>query len=225
MLKKIIKLNIVDKIWISNNIKNKCIIDNILSAIEKNSKILIFAHFEKSLSIIKQLLSDNKIEFDIINNSMNLKYILTPVHDNSTLNNISLSLAHYLPIFKNQQGYYLSDTPLDIILTEHHPLKEKDDQIIHYVKNISKKYNVYIHSSLEEPLFKYFGSEKIIKTMRRIQADDNEPIESELITSSLNRARIRLKRIINNVDSIHSVEEWFRSNLNQSDLTRLLKNL
>ncbi len=97
----------------------------------------------------------------------------------------------------------------EIVFIEHHPLAEKE--IIFFKQfNLSK---AIVLSSLDEPFFKQFGSENILRILEKIGMQPNEQIEHSLITTSIKRAQDKIATQILLDQSANSQEEWLIKNI------------
>ncbi len=96
-----------------------------------------------------------------------------------------------------------------IVFTEHYPIHQKE---IELVKNWTQnKYLVY--NSLDEPLFKHFGSEKMLPIMKMLGMKEDEAIEHSMVTKSITRAQEKIGSKVNLEMTANSQQEWFVKNL------------
>jgi len=95
------------------------------------------------------------------------------------------------------------------VFLEHFPLYAKEEEL---VKNWDvKKLDVY--NSLDEPLFKYFGGDKIIALMKQMGIKEEEVIEHSLISKSIRNGQENLAKKINFEQSASSQKEWIEKNI------------
>ena len=95
------------------------------------------------------------------------------------------------------------------IFAEHYPLSEKEIEL--FEKLELKKITVLSH--LNEPLFKHFGSEKIIQMLHQLGLNEEESLEHAMITSAIVNAQHSLSKQVL-IDSLAtSQEEWMRKNV------------
>lgn len=97
----------------------------------------------------------------------------------------------------------------EIILLEHYPLLQKEIDFI----NIYQLNKLTVYSSLEEPIFKYFGGEKIISLMKSMGWKENESLIHPLISKSLKNAQRKIASKILVELPAHSQAEWMEKNL------------
>jgi len=97
-------------------------------------------------------------------------------------------------------------TDKTLILLEHYPLPEKEAAIL---SSLAPK-QIIVLSALDEPLFMYFGGERLIGLMEKLGMAPGETIEHSMITASIKRAQEKLSSKITVDFSARSQEEWFR---------------
>jgi hypothetical protein len=97
-----------------------------------------------------------------------------------------------------------------IILAEHYPLQQKENEFFQKL-NLQE---AEIWSALDEPLFKHFGSEKIIQMMKQLGMKENEAIENTMISKAILSIQEKIsKKII--IDQVaQSQNDWLQRNFN-----------
>lgn len=110
-----------------------------------------------------------------------------------------------IPILHASDFSDLSASNATVIVLEHHPFVHKEDGILSagYPKEI------LVLSALEEPLFTYFGGERIISLMQKMGMGESETIEHKMISSSILRAQQKISEKVISDFSAKSMEEWF----------------
>jgi len=95
------------------------------------------------------------------------------------------------------------------IFAEHYPLRTKE---VALVENWDQK-KIFVYSGLDEPLFKYYGGEKIRYLMTKMGVDETEAIEHPLISKSIFNIQEKTGKKIISEQFASSQEEWFNKNL------------
>jgi hypothetical protein len=95
------------------------------------------------------------------------------------------------------------------VFTEHFPLHAKEIALVMHwpVKNIM------VYSAMDEPLFKHFGSEKMIPLMKLLGMKENEVIEHSFVTQSIIKGQNKIAAMVSFEQSANSQEEWLERNL------------
>ncbi|MCU0403803.1 MAG: hypothetical protein MUE99_04580 [Chitinophagaceae bacterium] len=101
-----------------------------------------------------------------------------------------------------------------VIVLEHHPLLHKEEWIL----NSSYPKEVLVLSGLDEPLFNYFGGERIVALMQKMGMNETETVEHTLINSSILRAQQKISEKVSGDFSAKSQQEWFRFSGLQNEL-------
>ena len=96
-----------------------------------------------------------------------------------------------------------------LVFIEHHPLAEKERNTF---DSLAEK-NIIVYSSLDEPLFTYFGGERISALLSTMGLDENEAISHPMITKSIRNIQEKLAGQVSLEQSAHSMEEWMKKNV------------
>ena len=95
------------------------------------------------------------------------------------------------------------------VFAEHYPLHEKE---IDLIKNWQSE-KIVVFSALDEPLFKHFGSDKIIPIMKMLGMKEDEVIEHDLVSKSIIKGQAKIAQQVTLEQSAASQEEWMRKNI------------
>ncbi len=94
------------------------------------------------------------------------------------------------------------------VFAEHYPLSSRETALFQSLQ-LEK---AIIYSSLREPLFTRFGSDKIIGLMRQLGMKEDELIEHTMISSAIRRAQEKIEAKNGPDLGARSQEEWMRLN-------------
>ena len=95
------------------------------------------------------------------------------------------------------------------VFAEHYPLHSKEEAL--YKKLNLEKAEVF--SSLNEPLFKMFGADKIIQLMKQLGIKEDEVIEHTMISKSIRNAQDKIEKKVLLEQTAHSQQDWLIKNL------------
>ncbi len=95
------------------------------------------------------------------------------------------------------------------VFTEHYPLHAKELEL---VKNWNKE-KVIVFSALDEPLFKHFGSDKVVPMIKMLGMKEDEPIEHNLVTKSIIKGQEKIAGLVGMEQSANSQAEWMEKNI------------
>jgi hypothetical protein len=95
------------------------------------------------------------------------------------------------------------------VFVEHYPLHTNE---IDLIKNWGNE-KIIVFSALDEPLFKHFGSEKLIPLMKMLGMKEDEVIEHNMVTKSIIKGQEKIAQQVTLEQSATSQEEWMRKNI------------
>ncbi len=95
------------------------------------------------------------------------------------------------------------------VFCEHYPLHEKEMEL---VRNWPQKEFV-VYSAMDEPLFKHFGSEKMIPLMKMLGMKEEEAIEHAMVSKSIIKAQEKIATLVTLDQSADSQERWMEKNI------------
>lgn len=97
----------------------------------------------------------------------------------------------------------------EIIFLEHYPLRAKEMQLLQTAA--PQKYIVY--NALEEPLFQIFGGQRIIELVKKMGMADDEILEHNMISKSIQNAQEKIAEKVILERSARSQKEWLDLNV------------
>ena len=97
----------------------------------------------------------------------------------------------------------------NLVFLEHYPIRSKEEEFIQKAEPTK----VFYLSSLDEPLFKQFGGEKVIQMMKNLGMKEDEFIEHPMISKAIESAQRKIAEKISVENSANSTVEWFERNL------------
>lgn len=95
------------------------------------------------------------------------------------------------------------------VFVEHYPLHSKELEL---VKNWEKE-KIVVFSALDEPLFKHFGSDKVIPMIKLLGMKEDEAIEHSMVTKSIIKGQEKIAGMISMEQSAGSQAEWMAKNI------------
>lgn len=95
------------------------------------------------------------------------------------------------------------------VFAEHYPLHEKEIELI---KNWDSE-KIVVFSAMDEPLFKHFGSDKIIPLMKMMGMKEDEVIEHNMVSKSIISGQEKIAKQVSLEQSANSQADWMTKNL------------
>lgn len=95
------------------------------------------------------------------------------------------------------------------VFVEHHPFHAKEMELI---KNWGAG-NIIVFSALDEPLFKHFGSDKVIPLMKIMGMKEDDAIEHSMVSKSIIKGQEKIAALVSLEQSANSQAEWMERNI------------
>jgi len=95
-----------------------------------------------------------------------------------------------------------------VVFAEHYPLRKIEDTLYQRL-NLAE---VNVLSALDEPLFNFFGGERLQEIVRKLGMGENEIVGYSMITSAIKRAQQKLEQRVVSEKKATSQEKWFELN-------------
>ena len=95
------------------------------------------------------------------------------------------------------------------VFVEHYPMHSKEEE---FVQHWEQK-NILVYSAMDEPLFKHFGSDKIIPMMKLMGMKEIEVIEHNMVSKSIIKGQQKIEEQVSMEQSASSQAEWMERNL------------
>jgi hypothetical protein len=96
-----------------------------------------------------------------------------------------------------------------VIFAEHYPLQKNEQELFQQLQLKEVK----VLSALDEPLFKKFGSDKIIQMLKTMGMKENDPLENQMISNAIKNAQQKLEKQVVIEHSAPSQRSWLEKNL------------
>ena len=190
-----------DKIWISSKVRDINLISKAKKSSSKN-KLVIVSSFEENLTHVTQL-------FQVIGLKVHRSHHLPDIagHDCPILLHSKLLVP--APEYAQAEGF-------EAIFLEHYPLPEKDKAILRKTQIVLGALSLEYYTSLDSPLFQFFGGQRIIEMLQKIGLEENETVEHSLISSSIKRAQEKLSKSVPVEYNAENEAEWYRINFREN---------
>lgn len=103
-------------------------------------------------------------------------------------------------------------TDKKVIFIEHYPLAQKEKELFEKLQLTE----VQVWSALDEPLFKEFGSDKIVQMMKQLGMKEDNVVEHSMISKSIHNAQEKIEKKIQAEQTCPSQKEWMEMNWRNS---------
>ena len=95
------------------------------------------------------------------------------------------------------------------VFVEHYPLHAKELELI---KNWDAG-QIIVFSAMDEPLFKHFGSDKLLPVMKMLGMKEDEVIEHNMVSKSILSGQEKIAALVSLEQSANSQAEWMERNI------------
>ena len=195
-----------DKVWFDEAQKLEHICADVCIVQANRGSVLVLSHFESTLASLTSALRQKGITFERF----------------SSLNPAELCLSApgkvwFAPVrafhVANETTITNQASKLVIIVAEHHPMHSRDQEILNAAGMLSCNTQLYFYFSLDDPVMKHFGTEKIKALFELLGIDKSECISHQLINTAVRTAQEKIEKQVGKDVPTHSAEDWFKYNL------------
>ncbi len=95
------------------------------------------------------------------------------------------------------------------VFLEHYPLNENELELVHNWQLT----NIPVFSAMDEPLFKHFGSDKMVPLIKLFGMKENEAIEHSYVTESIVKGQGKIANKVITEQTADSQAEWMIKNM------------
>lgn len=144
---------------------------------------------------------------ELVRENTNLIFVAWFEDSRKKLNELLLQHSYQNKVILYRQT--ISNQKQQYIFIEHYPLQQKERDLFKHLELTTAT----ILSSLDEPLFKQFGSENIATILQKMGMDTNEMIEHNMITMSIKRAQEKIAEKVLIDNTANNQADWLLKNM------------
>jgi hypothetical protein len=205
------KPSYTDRVWKTKKMAWRGMITDALTSITKNEVPIVFTFFEKEQEKILSFLSEIKVPYyplssELTGEAAQLEKIVF-VCDATFIQ--SSALMNLL------KGWH-SKGKVSFLFAGHYPLPSKEDQIVQKLQGVFPECPMIFYSSLDEPSFEIFGSDKIAGLLDKMGMKEEEAIEHTMVSQAMKRARTKVESGVTKEIITQSEQEWYAKNIRKS---------
>lgn len=197
-----------DKLWSERTRKYDGILEDSEDLIKEDHSVLIVFHFEETKDEIQTLLHNRKRAWNDLISAIDLSkwtdgYFsnkICMVRSDLIINSIS-----------ENDSVIQTHGKLYIIVAEHYPLLERDEDVIAWTQKISPC-TMCFHESLDSGLLRTFGSDKIASLLEKMSWDKNTFMSHSFITKAVENAQRKISERATGDVRAESDQKWFEYN-------------
>lgn len=200
-----------DSLWLTSAARYAGICRSIQEVEAGTDFVLVLAHFPATLDELKQALNEASIAHNGVGRTLSADTLQRHKATESGPRVLTGLVRQLQPDpFPNpnpdEQG------KLDCLVVERHFMRKHDDAVHEFTSSLGRPAAITFHLSLEDPLLRPIGGDWIQGVLRRLGAQENAPISSELIARRIPGAQERYARQTSEEQDADSAEQWLERN-------------
>jgi hypothetical protein len=208
------KPEITDTVWFAKPEKYIAIAYAAREAVASGRLVLVLAHFQTTLAEVGRVFDTNRLEQRI------QSHPFKPgpggiMRKRTDAGLVILSLSERIAPYHAPPEQECPADTLSIIVSEHYPIRDRDDSILAFAAACGLREPVAFHSSLEDSLFREFGSERYAEVLKALSRGSTEPMSGKPVTRAIRSAQDKVKKKAFGDQYVSSPEEWFTYNLHK----------
>lgn len=197
-----------DKVWRNKPMAWRGMITEALKALTKNEIAIVFTFFDKTQQEIADFLKQSdapyfQITAELTGEAARLEKVVF-LCDTGLIH--STALQGLLTTWSNK-------TKLTFLFAGHYPLPSKEKPIIQKLTTAFPKSEIIFCSSLDDPSFAIFGSDRMVDLLDKLGMKEDEAIEHAMVTKAMENARKKVESSVRSEIAANSEEEWFDKNM------------
>lgn len=171
----------------------------------------LFKKKEPSIHIINKVWMNENAKWNaclqLLIENQNLVFVTWFEDTRKKLNELLEQHHHQHKVIMYRQA--INSQKLNYVFAEHYPLYSKEVDLFKQLELTE----VTILSSLDEPLFKQFGSENLVPLLEKLGMQPNEMIEHNMISSSIKRAQEKIAAKVLIENTANNQADWLLKNM------------
>lgn len=202
------KSTYTDKVWRTRPMAWRGMITEALKAMTHHEIAIVFTFFDKTQQdIVDFLKQSNAPYFQItseVTGEATRQERVVFLCDAELVQ--SPSLVSLLTIWSTK-------TKVTFLFAEHYPLPTKEKTVVQKLASTFPKSEMIFCSSLDNPSFSIFGSDRMVDLLDKLGMKEDEAIEHALVTKAMENARKKVERSVRSEMIASSEEDWFAKNV------------
>ena len=178
---------IKDFVWKNEDVKYNALVKQL----QQQEKFVLLYYFEDTKQIIETILTNAAVSFSTTASIASNVWLMKA---DSILHKLSL------------------DNRI-IIFVEHHPSFTEEQTITTHLSEQLAIAEITFYISFEDELLKLFGATKILELMDKLGYKDDEAIEHQMVSKSIQNAQQKIDEQVKFPSNSRNRKDWFEMNL------------
>ena len=202
------KPTFTDKVWRNKPMAWRGMITEALRALTQNEIAIVFTFFEKTQLEVSDFLNQSNVPY----------FQITANETGEASSQGKVVFLCNVEVLQSSAivsliSTWSTKTKVTFLFAGHYPLPSKEQPVIQKLNTTFPKSEIIFCSSLDNPSFKIFGSDRIVDLLDNLGMKEDEAIEHAMVTKAMANARTKVESSIPHETKTDSEEEWFSKNV------------
>ena len=197
-----------DKVWRTRSMAWRGMIIEVFKALTHNKIAIVFTFFDKTQQDIADFLKHSNAPYFQITSELTGE----AARQEKVVFLCDAALIHSAAL----QGLlttWSTKTNVTFYFAGHYPLPSKEKPVVQKLASAFPKSEVIFCSSLDDPSFSIFGSDRMVDLLDKLGMKEDEAIEHALVTKAMENAREKVEHSVRSEITTSSEEDWFAKNV------------
>jgi hypothetical protein len=177
--------------------------------IRQNQVPVVFSYFEDKLAEVNSFLSAEGVPYFHINNNN-----LDEATSQSKVIFVCPASLISSTAMKGFLNHLVVKNTIQFLFDGHYPLPSREIKVIEKLSSYLDC-PITFYSSMDEPIFKTFGAERLMSLLDQLGMNESEFIEHALVRKAMTRAREKMGSMVPREIAAETEKEWFLKNVKQ----------
>ncbi len=205
------KPSYTDRVWKSKPMAWRGMIMDALTSITKNEVPIVFTYFEKEQTEVLDYLTEKKVPYYQLSSELSGE----AAQQEKVVFVCNATFIQSSALLNLLRGWQAKGK-VSFLFAGHYPLPSKEDQIIQKLNTAFPQCPIIFYSSLDEPAFEIFGSDRIVGLLEKLGVKEEESIEHNMVSQAMKRARAKIESSVTREIVTQSEAEWYAKNVKKS---------
>ena len=210
-----------DQVFLTRGAKWRALAKAVRARRADGERVVVLAHFPATLRDARDRLQEAEIPITTIDHPLKAGDV-PELFERRAASEAILVPVPALTIDSDDRGEthrtdsYETPVPIAILSLEVHPAQEVEADVQHFAAAVPAPTRLFPIISLEDPLMegcKPERAEGTLRILRMLGVDEDEAVESNIVSRRVRRAQARLSARIKSWEPADSAEEWIAKNI------------
>jgi len=197
-----------DKVWRTKIMAWRGMIAEALKAMTHNEIAIVFTFFDKTQQDIVEFLKQSNAPYFQITSELTGE----AARQEKVVFLCDAELVQS-PSLLGLLSIWSSKTKVTFLFAGHYPLPTKEKPVVQKLASTFPKSDLVFCSSLDDPSFSIFGSDRMVDLLDKLGMKEDEAIEHALVTKAMQNAREKVESSVQNEITASSEDDWFAKNV------------